>query len=71
MASTIWTIGPARPRSLNRKVLFDHDEDKLTAIRMGPWKVHFSTKENYYSNLTPLTFPLVFNLKAGSLRKLQ
>ena len=36
----------------------------MTAIRMGPWKVHFSTKENYYSNLTPLTFPLVFNLKA-------
>ncbi len=30
---------------------------------MGPWKMHFSTKEDYYANLVPRTAPLVFNLR--------
>ena len=39
-------------------------ESKLAAIRMGPWKFHFSTRENYYDNLAPRTAPLVFNLRS-------
>jgi arylsulfatase A-like enzyme len=35
-------------------------ESKLSAIRMGPWKFHFSTREHYYDNLVPRTAPLVF-----------
>ena len=38
-------------------------ESKLTAVRLGPWKAHFSTKEDYYANLVPRTAPLVFNLR--------
>ena len=30
---------------------------------MGPWKFHFSTKENYYANVIPRTVPLVFNIR--------
>lgn len=50
-----------------RDHLFYYYESKLTAVRMGPWKFHFSTKENYYSNLVPLTVPLVFNLRMDPL----
>ena len=46
-----------------RDHLFYYYENKLTAIRMGPWKFHFSTKEDYYSDLVPRTVPLVFNLR--------
>jgi len=47
----------------NRNSLFYYYESKLTAVRMGPWKFHFSTKENYYADLFPRTCPLVFNLR--------
>ena len=30
---------------------------------MGPWKFHFSTKEDYYANVIPRTVPLVFNIR--------
>ena len=33
------------------------------AVRMGPWKFHFSTKEDYYANVIPRTVPLVFNIR--------
>ncbi len=39
-------------------------ESKLTALRMGPWKMHFSTREDYYDVLTPRTSPLLFNLRS-------
>lgn len=47
-----------------RNHLFLYYESILTAVRMGPWKFHFSTKEDYYANLVPRTVPLVFNLRA-------
>jgi arylsulfatase len=47
----------------NRDHIFHYYESKLTAARMGPWKFHFSTKEDYYANLVPLTVPLVFNIR--------
>ncbi|WP_246739443.1 arylsulfatase [Martelella sp. HB161492] len=46
-----------------RDHIFHYYESKLTAVRMGPWKFHFSTKEDYYANLVPRTAPLVFNLR--------
>jgi len=46
-----------------RDTLFYYYESKLTAVRMGPWKFHFSTKEDYYANVIPRTVPLVFNLR--------
>ena len=39
-------------------------EGKLSAIRMGPWKFLFSTKEDYYANLVPRTAPIVFNIRS-------
>jgi arylsulfatase len=39
-------------------------ESKLAAVRMGPWKVHFSTREDYYGHLTARTSPLFFNLRS-------
>jgi arylsulfatase len=47
----------------NRNHIFHYYESKLTAMRMGPWKFHFSTKEDYYANLIPRTVPLVFNIR--------
>ena len=32
------------------------------AVRVGPWKWRFSTKEDDYANVVPLTAPLVFNI---------
>jgi arylsulfatase len=46
-----------------RNSIFHYYESKLTAVRMGPWKFHFSTKEDYYANVIPRTVPLVFNLR--------
>ncbi len=47
-----------------RDEYFYYYESKLTAVRMGPWKFHFATKQNYYDPLVPLTgAPLVFNLR--------
>ena len=45
-----------------RNHIFYYYESKLTAVRMGPWKFHFSTKEDY-ANLVPRTVPLVFNIR--------
>ena len=47
----------------NRDHIFHYYEGKLTAVRMGPWKFHFSTKEDYYADLVPRTVPLVFNIR--------
>ena len=47
-----------------RTHIFHYYESILTAVRMGPWKFHFSTKEDYYANLEPRTVPLVFNIRA-------
>jgi arylsulfatase len=46
-----------------RNSIFYYYETKLSGVRMGPWKFLFSTKEDYYANLVPRTFPLVFNLR--------
>jgi arylsulfatase A-like enzyme len=47
----------------SRNYIFYYYESKLMALRMGPWKVHLSTKEDYYGNVVPRTMPLFFNLR--------
>lgn len=51
------------PESARTSVLY-YIESKLTAVRMGPWKLHFSTKEDYYAPVQPLFAPLMFNLRS-------
>ena len=46
-----------------RDHIFHYYESRLMAIRMGPWKFHFSTKEDYYANVVPRTMPLEFNIR--------
>lgn len=46
-----------------RSHIFHYYESKLTAVRMGVWKMHFSTKEDYYANVIPRTVPLFFNIR--------
>jgi arylsulfatase len=38
-------------------------ESKLFAIRQGPWKMHFTTREDYYGVLVPRGL-LIFNLRS-------
>lgn len=47
----------------NRNHIFHYYESKLMAVRMGPWKIHFSTKEDYYADVIPRTLPIVFNIR--------
>ncbi|MFJ3054101.1 arylsulfatase [Pseudomonas nitroreducens] len=56
-----WT-GKA-PESKRTSILY-YIEGKLTAVRMGPWKLHFSTKEDYYAPVLPRFAPLMFNLRS-------
>ena len=46
-----------------RNDFFYYYESRLMAVRMGPWKWHFSTKEDYYANVVARTAPMVFNLR--------
>jgi C-terminal region of aryl-sulfatase len=39
-------------------------DSKLMAVRMGPWKFHFTTREDYYDDLRPRAQPLMFNLRS-------
>jgi arylsulfatase len=38
-------------------------ESKLFAIRQGPWKMHFTTREDYYGVLVPRGL-LIFNIRS-------
>jgi arylsulfatase A-like enzyme len=40
-----------------------YHESRLMAIRQGPWKIHFSTREDYYDDITPRGY-LIFNLRS-------
>jgi arylsulfatase len=57
-----WWTGKS-PESGRHHFLYYY-ESRLTAVRMGPWKLHLSTKEDYYANVVPRTAPLVFNVRS-------
>lgn len=40
-----------------------YHESRLMAVRQGPWKIHFSTREDYYDDITPRGY-LIFNLRS-------
>ncbi|WP_262492779.1 hypothetical protein [Flagellimonas zhangzhouensis] len=46
-----------------RNYYFYYYESGLTAMRVGPWKMHFAIKERYFDNMVPLTMPQLFNLR--------
>jgi len=46
-----------------RKSVFYYDENTLRAIRVGPWKAHFSTKSGFFDVPKALPVPLLFNLR--------
>ena len=46
----------------NRNHFFYYYESKLMAVRMGPWKVHFQTREHYYDVLKPQL--IFFNIRS-------
>ncbi|MGQ3215747.1 MAG: arylsulfatase [Shinella sp.] len=39
-------------------------ESTLMAVRMGPWKMHFITRENYYDGLRRRAGVLMFNIRS-------
>ncbi len=51
------------PASARNDFLYYY-ESKLTAVRSGPWKLHFTTRENYYDSLRTRTTALMFNLRS-------
>ncbi|WP_375177536.1 arylsulfatase [Marinobacter mobilis] len=57
-----WT-GQAEASARNH--FFYYYESSLTAIRVGPWKLHFATKPGgrYYEDLVFHTMPKLFNLR--------
>ena len=46
-----------------RDHIFHYYESRITAIRMGPWKFHFATKERYTDDMAIRSFPLLFNVR--------
>ena len=46
-----------------RNYFFYYYESSLTAIRVGPWKMHFATKERYFDDMVFHTMPQLFNLR--------
>ncbi len=55
-----WT-GKAQESARNH--FYYYYESDLTAIRMGPWKMHFATKERYFDDLVKHTTPKLYNLR--------
>ena len=46
-----------------RNYFFYYYESSLTAIRVGPWKMHFATKQRYFDDMVFHTMPQLFNLR--------
>lgn len=46
-----------------RKYFLYFYESNLTAIRYGPWKMHFATKERYFDDLVFHNMPQLYNLR--------
>ena len=58
-----WWLG--KSTESRRRDFFYYYESKMMAVRMGPWKWHFATKEDYYAPVVARTAaPLVYNLRA-------
>ena len=58
-----WWLGKSNGVQRARP-FFYYYESKMMAVRMGPWKWHFATKEDYYAPWVTQSFPVIFNLNA-------
>jgi arylsulfatase len=47
----------------NRNSFLYYYESDIKAVRIGPWKLHFATSENYYDVYEAQKFPIIFNLR--------
>jgi len=52
-----------------RNHFFYYYEANLTALRVGPWKMHFATKERYFDDMVSHTMPQLFNLRKDPFEK--
>ncbi len=52
-----------------RNYFFYYYESALTAMRVGPWKMHFATKERYFDDMVTHTMPQLFNLRKDPFEK--
>jgi arylsulfatase len=59
--NTAYWKGESDHSARNYELMFF--ESQLTAVRIGPWKWHCATKEDYYDNMTGRNYPLVFNIR--------
>lgn len=59
---TDWWKGDQDKSSRNH--VFHYLELNINALRLGPWKWHLATNENYYSPSVPTGKPLLFNVHA-------
>jgi len=50
-----------------RNHVIHYNESTLSAIRMGPWKFHFATTEDYYGTNEARSKPYIFNLRMDPL----
>jgi arylsulfatase len=55
-----WWTGKS-PESARHHFLYYY-ESRITAVRMGPWKIHMTTREDYYDKLTNRV--LFFNVRS-------
>lgn len=52
-----------------RKEIFYYYESRLTAVRYGPWKVHFASKDCYYCDLQEHSMIRLYNIKKDPYEK--
>ncbi len=55
-----WT---GKSKDSARQHIFHYNESKLASMRMGPWKFHFATNEDYYGTIDGRSKPLIFNIR--------
>lgn len=46
-----------------RNTFLYYYESDIKAVRVGPWKLHFATSENYYDIYQTQKFPIIYNLR--------
>ncbi len=52
-----------------RNEIFYYYESRLTAMRYGPWKIHFETKESYFDDLKEHNMIQMYNLRKDPFEK--
>ena len=49
-------------KSARNSYLYYYESD-IKAVRVGPWKLHFATSENYYDIYQTQKFPIIYNIR--------